>query len=228
MATETGMDQLMKWMSAIPAAITTTVVQIHTIMPDSLLFGSFLLYLLTHNLSFGIFAVFLLEVIMSHRLIGWIVAQSTGPVSRSKDDVACRAGFKTPQFDARRIFLHDPYPSYGVFSLTAIAAYLGLATNEFTDTRKAMGSQWASRGAVAYALMALLVLTFIVVRVYVSNCGDTMGEIMIAVLLAIFVGYAFFHINRSLFGAEAMNFLGLPYLVSKDNAGTPIYVCQKE
>lgn len=225
MPAETGFELLLAWFGQIPRVITNTVVQLHSLMPDSLLFGSLLLYFLTHNLSFGVFAVFIFEVVMSHRFIGWMVSQSVAPSPRLRDDVVCRAGFKTPQFDAKRIFLHDPYPSYGVFSISAIATYLGLATNEFAETRKAMGSQWASRGTVAYVFIALLVLAFIIVRVYVSDCGDTMGEVMVAALAAMIVGYVFFTLNKSLFGTEAMNFLGLPYLKEKAEKGSAIYVC---
>jgi hypothetical protein len=51
---------------------------------------------------------------------------------------------------------------------------------------------------------------------------------MIAMALAIIVGTSFFFINKKLFGVEALNFLGLPYLVSKEEKGAPIYVCAAE
>lgn len=225
MPAETGFEMLLAWFGQVPRIITNTVVQIHSLMPDSLLFGSLLLYFLTHNLSFGVFAVFIFEVVMSHRFIGWMVSQSVAPSPRLRDDVICRAGFKTPQFDAKRIFMHDPYPSYGVFSISAIATYLGLATHEFAESRKAMGSQWASRGTVSSVFIVLLVLAFITVRMYVSDCGDTLGEVMIAALAAMIVGYVFFKLNKSIFGEESMNFLGLPYLKDKADKGNAIYVC---
>ena len=44
-------------------------------------------------------------------------------------------------------------------------------------------------------------------------------------MLAFIVGSIFFYVNKSLFGEESMNFLGLPYLVDKNSQGAPIYVC---
>ena len=223
---ETGLQQLVEAVTGIPSMVRDAIVEIHKLIPDSLLFGSLLMYFLTHNFSFVIFAVFVFETTVSHRLINWLIAQSVGVDPRPKDsNPRCRAGYTSEQFDARRIFSHDPYPSYGVFSITAIATYLGLATKEFSDTREAMGPQWKSRSIVSYVFITLLVLAFILVRLYLSDCGDTFGEICIAVFTALLVGAGFYTFNKSIFGQEAMNFLGLPYMVSNADKNDPIYVC---
>jgi hypothetical protein len=77
--------------------------------------------------------------------------------------------------------------------------------------------------------MGLVVSTFILARIFLSGCDDTVGEIIIAAALAVIVGYLFFYINKTLFGMESMNFLGLPVLTSKgtDANGNPadVYVC---
>jgi hypothetical protein len=51
---------------------------------------------------------------------------------------------------------------------------------------------------------------------------------MAAIAMAMIVGAIFFYVNKSLFGEEAMNFLGLPYLMSKDSQGAPIYICSAD
>ena len=51
------------------------------------------------------------------------------------------------------------------------------------------------------------------------------GEIGIALGLAIVIGILLFVLNKSLFGREAMNFLGLPDTVSLIEKQDPIYVC---
>jgi len=219
-----GLEKLLGSIGGIPSMIRDAVVEIHKLMPDSLLFGSLLMYFLTHNFSFGVFAVFVFETTLSHRLIHWLIAQSVGSEPRS-NDIKCRTGYTSDQFDAKRIFSHDPYPSYGVFSITAIATYLGLATKEFSETREAMGPQWQSRSIVSYVFITLLVLAFVLVRLFLSDCGDTFGEICLAAFAAILVGFAFYSFNKSVFGKEAMNFLGLPFMVSKGDKNDPIYVC---
>jgi len=224
MAAESGYVKLFTALGGLPSTIRDSVAEIHRLIPDSLLFGSLLMYFLTHNFSFGVFAVFVFETTLSHRLIHWLIAQSVGVEPRSNKP-ECRVGYVSDQFDAKRIFSHDPYPSYGVFSITAIATYLGLATKEFSETREAMGPQWQSRSIVAYVFITLLVLAFVLVRLFLSNCGDTFGEICLAAFAAILVGFAFYSFNKSVFGKEAMNFLGLPFMVSKGDKNDPIYVC---
>lgn len=219
-----GLEKLLVSIGGIPSMVRDAVVEIHKLMPDSLLFGSLLMYFLTHNFSFGVFAVFIFETTLSHRLLHWLIAQSSG-VDPRPTETRCRVGYTSDQFDARRIFSHDPYPSYGVFSITAIATYLGLATKEFSETREAMGPQWQSRSIVSYVFITLMVLAFVLVRLFFSNCGDTFGEICLAAFAAILIGFAFYTFNKSIFGKEAMNFLGLPFMVSKADKNDPIYVC---
>jgi hypothetical protein len=210
--------------------VIKTITEIHMLMPDSILFGSILLYVLTQNLPFGVFAIFIFETVLSHKLISWISSQAVG--SSRPADLQCRAGYKTPQLRSDRIFSHDQYPSYGLFSISAIGTYLALATNYFSNTLNAMDNSldqnsqssgiWSSRKLVAYSLICLTIAAFTTVRLW--KC-DTISEVSIAIIFAIIIGIIFFYINKSVFGEESINFLGLPYLVSKDSQGAPIYIC---
>lgn len=204
----------------IPENVLRAILEIHSLIPDSILFGSLLLYFLTHHLAIGVFALFLIEVVASHRLIGWIFSQATGP--SPSGSLQCRAGFKTPQYQYQRIFAHEAYPSYSIFSVTAIATYLGLSTREFGPTLEEMGREWSTRKTVAYSFIGLFLGAFFLARA--ALCEST-TELFIAMLLAIVVAAIFFFANKALFGIEAVNFLGLPYLVRKDEEGSPIYVC---
>jgi nitrate reductase NapE component len=204
-----------------PSYALDAIVEIHSLLPDSILFGSLLLYFLTHHMAFGVFALFLMEIVGAHRLTAWMFSQSVGP-TRSSGPLRCRAGFKTPQYQYQRIFSHESYPSYSIFSVTAIATYLGLSTSAFSPTMEQMGPEWASRSTVAYVFIGLFLLSFFLARLW--SC-EGMTELFIAMLLAILTGVIFFYVNQAIFGVEAVNFLGLPYLVRKDKEGTPIYVC---
>jgi hypothetical protein len=218
----------------IGGTVFNTVTEIHMLMPDSILFGSILMYFLTQNIAFGIFAIFIFETVLSHRLISWVSSQAVGS-SRSAD-LQCRVGYKTPQFSVDRIFSHDQYPSYGMFSISAIGTYLALSTAYFKDTLNAMDAStvtnnqsksdyWASRRIVSYVFISLVVAAFAAVRLW--KC-DYVSDVATAMVLAIIVGAVFFYINKSVFGEESINFLGLPYLVSKESEGSPIYVCSAD
>jgi hypothetical protein len=212
-----------KFKDFMGGSIIGTITEINMLMPDSILFGSLLMYFLTQNVSFGVFSIFIFETVLSHKLISWVSSQAVG-VSRSAD-IQCRPGFKIAQFKPERMFSHDTYPSYAVYSITSIATYLGLAMREFSSTLDAMGSEWSSRSTVAYIFIGLVLAMFISARIW--SC-DSMSEVVIAFIFAIVFGAIFYTVNKSLFGEEAMNFLGLPYLVSKESEGSPIYVCSTE
>ena len=202
------------------------VIEIYSLIPDSILFGTILLYAITQNVSYGVFSIFIIEVILSHKLLSWVMIQMFGPQSRSSDSIKCRAGFKMPELDVRRIFMRDQYPSYAVFSMTSIATYLGLSTYEFSDTFNAMGSEWEGRSMSAYIFIGAVLITFIAARMYA--CSENGSEISIAFLFAVIVAFLFFKLNVLLFDKEAINFLGLPYLSEKAATGAPIYVCSAD
>jgi len=203
--------------------IKDTIFEINNLIPDSILFGSVLMYFLTLNKSFGVFGLFMLEMVLSHRIISWIFSQSLGP-SRSVN-IPCRAGFKTPQYRFYRIFAHDSYPSYSIFSLTAIISYLGLSNNEFSSTLDSLGPEWAGRKFVSFLFSIFILVAFLIIRFI--TC-EPVSEMFVSFILGIFIGYLLFKFNKLVFGLEGINFLGLPYLVSKDTQGSPIYVCVKK
>jgi hypothetical protein len=198
------------------------VAEIYAMMPDSLLYGSLVIYLLTQNMPFGVFSLFIFEMSLLHRMISWMFEGSVGP-SRPVTNARCRAGYKIPQYVYERMFSKDQYPAYSIFSISSIATYMGLSLNEFTDTMVEMGPDWSKRIIVGYTFIGFMLLAFLSLRAY--HCGDQLGEIIVAVFLAIVAGFLLFHLHKKVFGIESVNFLGLPYLIRKDEKGKDIYVC---
>jgi hypothetical protein len=217
-----------KFKTFLGSSVFTSIDELQRLIPDSLLFGSLLLYILTQNISYGIFAVFLFESSLAHSLISWIFTQTSGPSeSRSPDMLLkCKPGYKTPRYDINRIFTHLGYPSFATYSITSIATYLGLSMTSFKQTLDTMGIEWSSRYNMSVGFIVLFVLLFVISRL-MKSC-DSIGEIMVAGLLGLIVGLIFYFVNTSIFGKESVNFLGLPFLVEKDKEGSPIYVCSAE
>lgn len=207
--------------------IMEVIQQLGRSVPESVLFGSMIMYLITANLPFGIFSIFIIELILSHKFISWMITGTVGPVDNY--DIKCAAGMKTARLNIDRIIARHQYPSYGFFSITAMATYLGLSTQAFSDVFEYMDrsypGQWASRSYVAYGFIVALLLLFFIVRI--GTCDGAM-ELLLAGLLAVIVGGFFFKINTIFFGKDSVNFLGLPNLVTKDEKGNTIYVCSKQ
>ena len=217
-------SEMAAMMSELGGSIAKVTAEIHSMMPDSLLFGSFLLYVLTQHAPFGVFSLFVLELILSHKLVGWVMAQSVGaPPVGEQPPTACRMGYKIGRMDFRRLFSHSSYPSFGMFSIIGVVTYLSRSMGTFSETLDAMGPVWASRKTVAMIFVVCLVLAVAGGRIY-SKC-ESVGEIFLAAALGVGAGLIFYSLHLSLFGEQGMNFLGLPYLVTKESQGSPIYVC---
>jgi cell shape-determining protein MreD len=90
------------------------------------------------------------------------------------------------------------------------------------DQTQSNNSKWAMRSIVAYVLIGIFLALFIILRLI--SC-DSFQEVMYASVLGLIIGIIFFKVNLSLFGIESINFLGLPYMVNKNEVGAPIYVC---
>ena len=210
-------------MSEVFKVVLETIKQLGSTIPDSILFGTIVLFFVTLNTSYGVFAIFILELIMSHKLISWMFTETRGP-DQPKLNIACYSGYKSVR-EKRAVPQHQ-YPSYSFFSITAMATYLGLSTQKFNDTMKTMEIEWQGRPIIAYLFIIAIVTLFIVVRL-VSAC-DGLTELVIAFVCAVLCGGIFFKLNVYLLGDEAVNFLGLPLLDAQVTQTDPIYVCQKD
>ena len=203
-------------------SIVNVVMQLHTTMPESILFGSIILYLVTLSKAYGVFALFIIELIGSHKFLSWLMKGTVGP-SSGPDNIQCMSGYKLARLNYKQTVPNHQYPSYGIFSLIAIATYLGLSTYEFYDVMQTKGAQWQYRAAVAGVFMIITVLLCIIIRLI--NC-ESFGEIAIAIVFAVICGAAFFYINKLLFDKEGVNFLGLPTIESKDVTAKNVYICK--
>ena len=190
--------------------------------PDAIQFGALALYLLTQNYTMGIFTLFTFETTLFHKIVSFIF-KGAGSKEEGSKDARCRSGFRSPRFEFERRFIGDTYPSLGLFFFGAMATYLSLATYLFSDTLKLMGPVWTGRLGFSTAFVVLILL-FLTVYRFFTGC-DSFMTIIIALFVGALTGTVFYFVNYSIFGVEAMNFLGLPYVVDKADQSNPIYVC---
>ena len=190
------------------------------LFPDSILFGTLLLYVITQHLPYGVFGIFLLETSVAHRLVNFFIGTlvTTDP---GKKDANCRPGFHRGRLEFERTIDNTPYPSVSVFFTGAVATYLYGALITFTETLKTMGPDCEIRMAAAAIFIAVSVVAFVYSKM---GCHDS-TELMIALGSGAIVGGIFYYINYMLFGVEGINFLGLPYLIDKTSTNNTLYVC---
>jgi len=203
--------------------------ELERLFPDSILFGSLLLYVITQNPSFGVLSLFFIETSLGHRLATFVIEKSYGKTNGAKDKsdadiIKCRSGFKASRKEWERIsaFQGDTYPSITAFFWGSLVAYMAGANYSFSEVLSKMGQQWWPRTLFAATGIVLLTILFLVGRI--TTC-EPMSEVLIGLILGMGFGILFYVINLNLFGLDAMNFNGLPILVNKTDQGSSIYVC---
>ena len=208
----------------------STTAEIGRLFPDSIIFGSFLLFFMTQNLPYGIFALFTLETSLFHIITNFLFDKTSGSSnsnstakSAKAPNAACISGFRGARMEFERSFLGQSYPSSPMFFLGSIATYLALVNAAFKPTMDEMGQDWKSRFPFGIAMIILWCISSVGLRA-LYGC-ESIGEIGLALLIGAVVGVSMYFVNTHLFGMESVNFLGLPYLVNKMDEKNPLYVC---
>lgn len=218
-------NSLYERMTSLLSPILASVTELSRLFPDSILFGSIILYAITQNLSYGVFAIFLFESSLAHKLISFMMEQTIGkqPKPNKEDAFKCRTGYRQPRVAFERIFMNDTYPSISIFFMGSILAYLSSAMMAFKETLDTMGPDWKGRYLFAIIMGTLLALAVMISQT-LTGCTGYM-EAGTAFFAGLLIGACFYAVNNAVFGIESMNFLGLPYLVNKDETNTGIYIC---
>jgi hypothetical protein len=204
--------------------------ELTALFPDSILFGSLLLYIITQNISFGVLSVFSLEMSLLHKLTSFVYTKTVGspkPDTSQKSpnafaaEMRCHSGYKAARLEYERIFMGDTSPSVSMFFWGGLSSYLTAANFSFYQVLTSMKQEWWTRLIVSTVGLILLTLVFFLGR---SGC-ESFGESMVAFIIGIVAGIACYVINLNVFGLEGINFNGLPYLENKTEKGSPVYVC---
>ena len=226
----TAEDKTSNRLQGFAGDVINAVYEIIRLFPDSALFGSLVLYLITQHMPYGVFSLFLLEASAFYKSINLVMDGVTErpAIKRPADDPKeredfkrCRSGFLAPRLEAERLFMHEGIISMPLFYMAATAAYLLSATFEFAPVLQTMGANWSSR-VLFSVICAIFIMTMCYIRVI--GCSSHLSLIG-ALLLGGMGGVFFWYINSRVFGSESMNFSGLPYLSDKGDTGSPLYTC---
>jgi hypothetical protein len=211
--------------------IKDTGVELTALFPDSILFGSLLLYAITQNASFGVLSVFSLEMSVLHKVVSFVYTKTLkqvmpeeekpGKKQNLAEQMRCRPGYKAARLEYERVFAADTPPSLSMFFWGGLVAYMAGSNYSFSAVLDSMQQEWWTRIVVSIVGIALLTFVFIMGRM---EC-DSFTEIMIAFFLGIVAGIGCYIVNLNVFGLEGVNFNGLPFLSNKTDTGSPIYVC---
>ena len=199
-------------------------------LPDSLFIGSFVLSAIFQSLPLFMIFIAFIELSLGRLAIGKFASVLSSDYSMQKPSVSspqCSPGvhYNTPEsilsVIANRYKI--TFPSDTMFIMGGIASYIATSVIQMKDVLTNLGPEWEGRLYIMLTTIILGFATFIIhQRIY--GC-DTLGTLLVSAILAIFSGSILSFAHNKLFGKEAINILGLPYLDNRLETGAPLYVC---
>ena len=202
-------------------------------LPDILIIGVGVLALLLQNFPLLILLVTMLEIMLIRFGIGMAVGYMNPATAYGTEKL--RTGLRTPILETLIAKLGNAnevlFPNGTFFITGATLIYLVMTLfynyDVFSELDSSRGSgssgDWSVRPWIGLSLALSSMIGYAIYRMI--NTNESWGYLAITMLLAIFTGIVLVYQNTTLFGPEAVNFLGVPYLDSLLSTGGPITVC---
>jgi len=199
------------------------------ILPDSLLYGTGLLSLITYSTPMMfLFLTVALGYIGANLLNQSATAFFPQDVPPAKSDMACIGGLYSPT-TARLSLLPElggktsGFPSSPIFILATTIFYCISSVLQQSDVLNQLGDHYKSKIPVVIALGILLISVFMIYLIY-NGCSGFM-TIMFSIGAGGLLGGMLSLVFSNIFGQESINLLGLPLFVRRDKEGQPLYIC---
>ena len=208
------------------------------ILPDSIIFGSLFVALLTQSFSTVMFAVAMLEAGIAggllQALFTYMDILHTAPTNPEKPYM-CVSGYTTPTLETLFSLCKDKLcggkiqsgvPSFPVYFLATAISYVVGSMYSQKQELEALGPAYAARFYIAlFASFLLLVITTFYRIAY--GC-DGVGTIIFTLLFGFLLGGLLVYQNNALLGRDATNLTGIPLLRERTRDGKPLYVCPQK
>lgn len=203
------------------------------LLPDSLLFGSALLALLTQSFSMAIFFMSLIETAginyLFQSLSTFLDNPRTAPTVKSASP-QCRSGFITTRLDTfsalKSSSVSSSFPSPTLFFLATASSYMISSLYSLKDELESLGPDYSARFYLALFATFFLLLTISFYRLY--NGCEGMGIATLSLVMGGLLGVLLVTQNWYLFGKDSVNMIGIPLLRERTADKKPIYVCPQK
>lgn len=188
--------------------------------PDSLFLGSILLSIFTQSFPLIVLSLAMGEIGILHRVLAFIF-DSVSDNLKTQGPEICRMGIPSPYQISLvgKLIKEYAFPNGTLFFLSAVIVYISSSITQFTDEFKELSkvsgqeSYWNSRTILSSIFSVLLLIIFLLYNVIYGCVGviPALGSIAIGSL----VGMGILFLNKSLFGKQGINFLGIPILENR-------------
>lgn len=203
------------------------------LLPDSILYGSLILALVTQSYSMAIFSVALLEsgIIGSglRNLISYMDLIRSAPEIPA-DPSVCMSSFYSPTVEALLHFgpksIQSAFPSFPIYFLATACSYIVTSLFMQKEELESLGPEYASRYYIGVFASFLLLL---IVTAYRMAYGcERIGIVLLTLFTGLLVGGLLVYQMNQLLGRNAINLTGVPLLRERTRDGKPLYVCPQK
>lgn len=208
------------------------------LVPDSIIFGSLFIALLTQSYSTVMFAVAMLEAGIAGGLVQALFTYMdifhTSPSIPDKPS-ACVSSYSSPTLETLFSLCKDKLcgakiasgvPSFPVYFLATASSYVVSSMYSQKQELEALGPAYAARFYISIFVSCLLLLLVTFYRV--ANGCDGFGTIILSLLFGFIMGGLLFYQNFALLGRDSTNMAGVPLLRERTRDGKPLYVCPQK
>ena len=214
-------------LDAYPGAGLREVIRL---IPDGLFVGTGLFALMSQNFPVSILFLTLFETLLItvglQNLFGYISFPDVIPKGDAMGP-KCISGFQSPTLQTLSLFFKmgatSAFPSPPIFVFTTGVIYVLSCLQKFIPEMESMGPGFSARFYMSI-ILSLLALAIISIYRFMTNC-DSMGIIILSILLGFILGLSLCQQNNLIFGKESINLMGIPVFANMTADGKPIYIC---
>ena len=207
--------------------IMLIIIEIFNIMPDAIILGTGFFSFITASSQLFILFLTLLESLGIYYGIHKINKFLGVFVETSKKNPKCKISFVNTTLNSIAISkesTHFTFPSYHVYTISFFISYLLTNLMYFKDNIEVLNKDsFASR--LAIAAVPLLIILFLSISYRLLNRCESSSVLFWTLFLGMIIGFLLFEQNKSLFGNQGINILGIPLLYNVTADGNPIYLC---
>lgn len=205
------------------------------VFPDAIVIASGIYALIIQSFPYGVFFGSMLEATFIYRIIKTFATfvNVTGTIAPTyaSHTASCRTGFSAPSATMEgitmfgRVPLGVPFPSAPIYMLSVASAYVFTTLNHQTKELQALGPSYSSRYYTSAVLLLMTIFIFILFRLS-YNC-ESIGVMVISMIIGLIIGTGLVQQNIRLFGPQSINLIGIPILRNRTADGKKLYVCPK-
>ncbi len=222
----TGIYEISK--SIFSDTIQPTISESLRILPDSLLYGTGILSLITYQTPmlflFGTVALSFIASNLIGKTFQTFMPQDVPPAKASD---RCIPGLYSPTPARITLFSElantSGFPSMPMFVLASVVSYCITAVYQQADVLKELGPDYQAK--LPTILFLSLILILVLMFYLISNECNGFLIILASIAMGAILGGLLSTVIPIFFGQEATNILGVPLFLRRDKEGQPLYVC---